>query len=252
MIHHLSPVTGRYIVSDHPWTGIGWLVGTAISWLAQGVPTYVYMTNRYYNNSTPDQTSNQWNWFFDQELLDIPYEIKMGRNGPDLTGNNHIPKPTATHFRKLVKEHFRVKPRLLDYAASFVPAPSATLGLHYRGTDKRIEVPRPDYDMVAGHVRRILERDGLTGVLIATDDQEALHSLRARLDCPVSWFRPHIRGTSTEEGIHKTHGSYRQAYETMAEILAVGMCRRLLLGRSCVADSMIMMSQSDADYEYYN
>lgn len=250
MMHQqiVRPECGRYIVADEPWAGLGYLIGSAVSRLKEDQPSYVYMYNEFYRPGNHSQRGNKWDWLFDQKLLDIPYKISQGRNHIVMPCNSRLSTETVHRYRRIIKDQWKVKAEILAESSRYVPQ-GGCLGVHYRGTDKLAEVERPSLDMVAEKIKQCLARHGLGQVLLATDDNRALLGLRARLDRPVLWFEKHMRGNN-DVGVHQQFGGYRQARETMVEIMAIGMCDHMLVGRSSVADSMLLLGKSD--WTYYN
>lgn len=248
MLEHFKvDLPGLYIVVDCPWHGIGALIGSAVSWLSSGQPSYVYASNHLYHPRGNDPC-NKWDWFFNQSLLDIPYNIKIGRDESKFSFNAGLNSKIVDHYRYLINNQWSIKEDLIVEAKSFLPG-GRTLGVHYRGTDKVTEIPRPSINLVADYITNLISERDLDNVLIATDDDRALISLRSKLDFPVFWFKPHIRG-DIDIGIHHYKGSYRQARETMIEILAIGMCEHMLIGRSSVSEAMLFLG--NCDFTYYN
>lgn len=125
------------------------------------------------------------------------------------------------------------------------------LGVHYRGTDKKAEVAMPPIEEVIEKIRSNQISRQLPHVLICTDDQNFLTRCLNDLS-GVCYFENHLRAAGLQ-GLHTIAGSVRQCLEVMTEIRALGFCSHLLLGRSCVADAALFLSDDRLiSWEYYN
>ncbi len=242
---------GSYLMITHPSVGLGWLLNAAASWLpfATG-PVYTYLANYYYRARGIRDSCNIFEWFFVQTLYDVPYRIYRDRNWGLFPINIKIPAELVKQLRPLVKKHWRLRPEILAKAQQYVPEPQTTLGVHYRGTDKGSEVPLTDLSYLITLVAEV-QATGFKQILLATDDERAVDALEKLPG--LSYFTDHLRGRSDNSGIHGEFGGYRQAYETMIEILALGCCQHLVVGRSGVADAALILSQNDSlTWQYHN
>lgn len=250
MLHH-NPVT-EHIRINTPWWGLGAMVSATSSQLIKinTIPTIEWW-NHFYTGE-PRPSTNIFNWFYRQPQK--PSQVIIYENWDErVLGINAY---RDTNLVQLVREKWQL---ILNRRLSVADGPAATgssiqklpgvLGVHYRGTDKRAEVPMPPSGDIVDVIKKAQKAHNLPSVLICTDDQDFID--RCLLDIPAMlYFKNHLRISGTV-GLHQAAGSYRQCKETMVEIKALGLCRHLILGRSCVADAALFLGSSPT-WEYYN
>jgi len=259
MLKHVvdHPLTTRVSSLIHcavPWWGIGALVAGAASWLPHITsPAYVYLGNDLYpaggKPDLDDDDCNKFNWFFHQgpfphqQAVDVYYQ-----RDPGFPINDRHPQPVIAKLQQLVRQHWVLKQAIVNDARRHVPDPDRTIGVHCRGTDKAFEVAPTPLTMVVEKIRFFQKTLGLDRILLATDDDRIIDNLRGlpKLD----YFRGHLRGRSGV-GVHHEHGSYNQAREAMTEMIAIGMCRHLLVTQSCMSElALLLASHPQSTWDY--
>lgn len=235
------------------------MLSGAISLLPDIGPVYCYVRNAFFNTYDGRTgfhggiSSNSFDWFFEQTLNeDILWRMRSYRDEKVLPINSHISKETIATFRARVKNLLRVKQEFYTRSFEAVGDVSEALGVHYRGTDKYTEVARVDPLVVAIRARDIAANRGLKRVLLCTDEIEVIDAFKNVLGDTLSYFGAHIR-VSGQVGLHQSSGSYLHALEAFTEIISLGLCRSMLIGRSCFADAALLLSSENIlDWEYYN
>lgn len=258
MLRHLSrritqPTStgpGVFFVVNMPWYGVGGMIATALSWLPDlHRPFYLYGHNAWYGYPDARTSLNHFDWYFDQVLLGTPYSVHLGYRHPNIPLNTHLPRVVITPIWDAVRDRLVIKPELLEVARRQLPDPERTLAIHYRGTDKHFEIkPTPLPDLFS-MIERELSCGQYKHLLFCTDDQSVLDAVKHFN--PI-YFPQHIRATG-DAGVHMQARSYQHALEAFVEILAMGMCRKLICGRSSVADSAIMLARNQQfEWSYHN
>ncbi len=230
--------------------GMGAMLEAVASWLPiVPLPAYVFLDNYHYHARERDQL-NKFEWFFNQPGLKNgeSYKIFQDRNNDLLPTNGRHSPETITAIRDLIRRHWSLRPELLRLVRDQTPDLSDSVGVHYRGTDKFIEVQPTPIPVVIEMAERARERLGVKTIVLATDDHRVADKFAGTSNV---WIFDHLRGDG-DIGIHHSNGSRRQATEVMVEMLAIGMCKHAIVGRSCVGDMMLMMARNkNLTWEYH-
>lgn len=252
MQQHISPTDPlhriRIVV---PWWGLGAMISATTSHLLKLTEKPIIDWWNHWYTRQEYALTNIFNWFYNQSD-ELPCPIVHTEWDFDTFAINDYRSPALvqearTKWRWLLNGQMD-KCGCLGNA--MIRVQGEVLGVHYRGTDKRSEVPMPPTSAIIDIIKRTQQARGLSTVLICTDDQSFLTRCLAEIP-GILYFQNHLRAHGTV-GIHEAAGSYRQCLETMTEILALGLCRHLLLGRSCVADAALFLSNDSTTWEYYN
>ena len=107
-----------------------------------------------------------------------------------------------TKFRsaELVSNYFQFKPFLLQMVHDFATIHfngKKVIGVHYRGTDKKLEAPRVPYQRVLNEISKVLTSDDL--IFIATDEEKFLS-----LSNPIS----PIKHSQSQQSDQKMRGPF--------------------------------------------
>lgn len=253
------PGVGTFIRVEVPWWGVGAMISGAISLLPEVGPAYCYVRNAFFNTYDGRAcfdgsiSSNSFDWFFEQTLNeDILWRMRSYRDEKLLPINSHLSREVIDMCRRRVKNLLRVKGEFFERSHAAVGDLSEALGVHYRGTDKYTEVVRVDPIVVATRAREIVVSRGLKRVLLCTDEIEVVQAFMDVLGDTLVHFTDHIR-VSGKDGLHQSSGSYLHALEAFTEIISLGLCRSMLIGKSCFADAALLLSSDNIlDWEYYN
>lgn len=145
-------------------------------------------------------------------------------------------------LRQLADRRFRCRAsqfvKMVNVIGSLQHLPHPLLGIHYRGTDKHTEIPRVPFDQVFECYKR---QPPHAAVFLATDEIAAVEWFSERI--PGLLVNPHIR-SATLDGIHIGQGSQQHAEEAMLDILTLGVCDTLLLGRGNFSDMALIFGRT--------
>lgn len=225
------------------------MLGSAASWLPRITrPIYVHCNNFFYADES--KSPNQFDWFFEEQQPISSFRIVHNRLHEALPINSCLlpeliaPFQIAAKIWQPLEEHLTV-------AAAKLPNPLDTLAIHYRGTDKWVELEPTPLPTLFSRIDQALETTQYSDILLCTDDIDIMEQTRQRYP-KLLYFEEHLR-IAGKTGLHQAKGSYRQAIETFREILAMGMCKHLICGRSCVADCALVFARNHTlTWEYHN
>jgi|CXWL01.1.fsa_nt_gi hypothetical protein len=247
--HEITKPLGTLILIDIPWWGVGAMLGGAASWLLKTPkPLYVHCSNYFYADRS--KSPNQFDWLFEEQQPINNFQVVHNRLDEALPINSHL-TPSIISFQKAAAQVWTPLAEHLATATIKLPNPLNTLALHYRGTDKWLELTPTPLPAFFDQIDKAMETNQYRDILLCTDDDNIMQKTKERYP-QLLYFEDHLRA-SGKVGLHQTKGSYRQAVETFTEILAMGMCKHLICGRSCVSDCAIIFARNQTfTWEYHN
>jgi len=135
----------------------------------------------------------------------------------------------------LVQRYIGVKSSVLDKVDAFVDAhlkDRRVLGLHYRGTDKRVEAPRISYRQILDRVGRFLEEnDGYDALFVASDESDFVRQVESAFKnvLPVVHHDDHEHSQGTV-GVHQAPSGnrFRRGEEAVLNCLLLSRCAALI------------------------
>jgi hypothetical protein len=135
----------------------------------------------------------------------------------------------------LVRKYIGVNDDVLEKVNAFVGTHfkgKTVLGVHYRGTDKRVEAPRLTYEHVRNAIDGQLTRSGrFDCVFVSSDDQEFIHFIQRSFlrSIPVVWHDDEERSRTEVPVHHAASGSrFRRGQEAVLNCLLLSRCSALL------------------------
>ncbi len=251
MLAHILPACGTLIHLNVSNWGIGAMIAASATHLKYvEPPVFCNWQNEFYTRQCGFDT-NCFLWIFKQTEIYSTFKRTVIDWDPSTYGiNEHRTVLQIESLRQKIHEYWEIQPCLLSQASNKLDGKSSILGIHYRGTDKYTEVKLQKVDVIVEHARRVCYDRQLSHILLCTDDQNVMDSMVRQFPNLIR-FDNHLR-TRGQIGVHELLGSKRQCCEAMCEILALGMCDHLLLGRSCVGDAALLMAQNPKiTWEYY-
>jgi hypothetical protein len=119
------------------------------------------------------------------------YFVRLGSR-PDarpVCDSRHVPGglPGMAAAGKLVWGALRIRDELLSDSIDIPPGPFAAV--HFRGSDKFLETPRPPATAVLDVVEREMAQQGLERLFVASDEPEFTERAKARFG-PVAFWLP--------------------------------------------------------------
>lgn len=132
----------------------------------------------------------------------------------------------------LITRCMRVRTHVVAIVDAFARAEFRSrfvVGVHYRGTDKALEVPRVAYDEVALAVREAMARSGRddTAVFVATDEQPFLDYMLAAF--PAQVIHRDVTRSTDDTATHVMEGdNYRKGEDALVDCLLLARCVHLI------------------------
>lgn len=130
---------------------------------------------------------------------------------------------------EIISNYFQFKPFLLQMVHDFTTAHFSgkkVIGVHYRGTDKKLEAPRVPYNKVLAEIRKVITSEDL--LFIATDEAEFLSFIQSHF--PDQTLSITAKRSENERPIHLgSNGSgYQIGLEAMLDAHLISRCDLLI------------------------
>ena len=134
----------------------------------------------------------------------------------------------------LFTRHYKVKKQFLDEAGQFFTSNfTRALGVHFRGSDKRLESTLVAFDTYARTIDAWIEATGIDDLFIATDEIDFLKAMQSRygqnhakaLDC--RYYSDGVRGSHYLAG-----AGFEKGREALLTMLILSMCDACIRGAS--------------------
>ncbi len=173
--------------------------------------------------------------FFDREShMEDPCAIFPFRFPQDITLQCMDKSLTIAGVHDLFRRNYVIKERFLAEAREFFTSSfDRALGVHFRGSDKRLEATRIEFEAYTKTIDVWMEATGVDDLFIATDEREFLAAMQRRygtkrakgLDC--RYYSDGVRGS------HYFPGSgFEKGREALLTILTLSMCDVCIRGAS--------------------
>jgi hypothetical protein len=164
--------------------------------------------------------------------LDESCTIVRFRNQYDISVHPLGRGLTIEKAHELFNSHFRIKPEFTEAAQAFQSENLGAIGVHFRGSDKRFEALRVDWDAVTKLVDECLNSSICTRVFVATDELEFINHMRTRYGSRISALDcQHLSKGGI--GAHFVGGSgFEKGREALLTILLLSMCKLCIRGPS--------------------
>ena len=181
----------------------------------------------------PGRSPNWLSHFFDVAPVPKPdfvlrdlRQLRLGQGGE---------VPSIEEGARLRAKYLPVRAEIMQKVESFVAANMAgrnVLGVHFRGTDKTLEAPRVDREVLRKTVARFLERNPDVDCLLAASDEASFvpYMRDAFPALPVVSHDDTIRSTSLQPFYQQDlgEGNYRKGEEALINCLLLSRCRALI------------------------
>jgi hypothetical protein len=154
---------------------------------------YIQLTGSNYRS--PQLGKDYFAYFFENIKLSEQDKLKIKNKKIRISKISHISqlgfpenydlKLTINNAAGLIAKNIRIKKDVIDEVNSFCTAyfGNNVLGLHYRGTDKKGEAPRVDWEKVTGNVQYFLKNyPGTDSVFISSDEIDFIHYIEKWLN----------------------------------------------------------------------
>ena len=165
---------------------------------------------------------------FVEDCVTIPFRFSC-----DITLQCPEEGLTLAGAREHFFRHFSVKQRFLNETRAIFDGDfRAAVGVHFRGSDKRLESARVEFETVAKSVEQGMKISACDNLFVATDEMDFLTFMQRRygrrvraLDCQYL--------SNGVTGAHYLHGDgFQKGREALVTILALSMCKLCVRGPS--------------------
>ena len=181
----------------------------------------------------PTRSPNWLTHFFDVEPVTKPdfvirdlRQLRLGRGGE---------LPSIEEGAALRAKYLPVRPQITQKVESFIAANMTgrkVLGVHYRGTDKTIEAPRVDREVMKQTIMRYLEKNlDIDCLFVASDEASFVPYMQdAFRAVPVVSHEDTIRSTTPQPFYQQDLGeaNYRKGEEALINCLLLSRCSALI------------------------
>lgn len=178
--------------------------------------------------------SNWWNYYFepikinvDEKSIKIFHDDK--HSGFSITAAHQM---SVERGNELIKKYVKVKPSIQKKIDQFLQANfkgHTIVGVHYRGTDKRIEAPVVDYEVIMKLVRADLEKDEAIKIFVATDEDKFLQAMCKNFPGKIISIDG-IRSTNGYPVHYTSHGgtkNYKKGEDALIDCILLSQCSKL-------------------------
>jgi len=185
----------------------------------------------------PQHGPNWWNYFFEPIHLGdekAPQQIFSDHEVSYLINAGFvIPRPRAF---ELIQKYVHLKPPIQTKIDQFINHEFKhffIIGIHHRGTDKKLEAPLVSYETILRHLRwwlAKLKKDTPVKIFVATDDQNFLDYLCHLYPGQVC-YNKFVRSkdeTPLHYNDHLFTGNYQKGEEAILDCLLLSKCQLLL------------------------
>ena len=156
------------------------------------------------------------------------------------------------HVGRLTKDYIRVKPHLIEKTEQFWHSHNSenlfTIGIHYRGTDKKVLYPyvSPSYTVFNDYINRVLEKYRPSGyrIFVASDELEFIDWIMEKHGDHIFFWEDAPRLSSQDPeaskgGTHKSSlfSNYKKGETAVIDCLLLSRCSYLIKNRSSLSDA---------------
>jgi hypothetical protein len=181
----------------------------------------------------PRRSPNWLTYFFDVEAIRKPDFVIRDLRQLQLGNGGEI--PTIERGAALRGKYLPVKAEITQKVESFVAANMAgrhVLGVHFRGTDKTIEAPRVDREVVQQTIREFLEKNpNIDCLFVASDEASFIPYVRDAFPAlPVVSHDDVFRSSTTQNFYQQDlgEGNYIKGEEALINCLLLSRCSTLI------------------------
>ncbi len=161
--------------------------------------------------------------------------LSIGHINETRFASRYEPSMTIEHAHQLFTSSFQIKSNVEEYVNDFVTrefVPHNTIGLHFRGTDKKVEAESVDWSRCVQSVRKYAsEHPETKKVFVSSDDALFLEwfSLQIEGDLTVV-SHPDVERSRDGKPVHgNAAGSgYTKGFEALVNCLLLSRCNALI------------------------
>jgi hypothetical protein len=210
---------------------LNWCIQIAFFCEEYGLIPRLSIVSPHYRD--PGRSPNWLTYFFDVEPVTKPDLVIGDLRQLHLGSRGEI--PTIERGAALRAKYLPVRPEITQKVESFAAESMAgrnVLGVHYRGTDKTIEAPRVDREVIPQTIERYLQKNpSIDCLFVASDEESFIHYIREKFPAiPVVSHDDMYRSTTTQNFYqqHLGEGNYRKGEEALINCLLLSRCNALI------------------------
>ena len=181
----------------------------------------------------PGRSQNWLSYFFDVEPVTKPDFAIVDLRQLHLGDRGEV--PTMEQGAALREKYLPIRPEITQKVQSFVAANMAgrnVLGVHFRGTDKTIEAPRVDREIVKQTIERFLQNNlDIDCLFVASDEASFIPYIQDAFPAlPVVSHDDVYRSTTSQNFYQQDlgEGNYRKGEEALINCLLLSRCHALI------------------------
>jgi hypothetical protein len=181
----------------------------------------------------PGRSRNWLTYFFDVEPAGKPDFVIRDLRQLNFDGRREI--PTIERGAALRAKYLPVRPEITQKVQSFVAANMAgrnVLGVHFRGTDKTLEAPRVEREVIQQTIGRFLQKNlSIDCLFVASDEASFIPYIRDAFPAlPVVSHDDMFRSTTMQNFYQQDlgEGNYRKGEEALINCLLLSSCSALI------------------------
>src|SRR5210317_2234450 len=170
-----------------------WILEILMHCETHNLTPYIQLTGSNY--TSPQRGEDYFAYFFENIKLSKEDTLKIKNKEIRISKISHISqlglpenydlKLTISNAADLITKYIRIKEDVIDEVNSFCTAHfgNNVLGLHYRGTDKKGEATRVDWEKVTRNVQYYLKKSPETDcVFISSDEVDFIHYIEKHIN----------------------------------------------------------------------
>ncbi len=210
---------------------LNWCLQIAFYCEGRGLVPLISAVSPQYRD--PGRSPNWLSYFFDVEPVRKPDFVLRDLRQFHLGDRAEI--PTIERGAALRAKYLPVRPEITQKVESFVAANMAgrnVLGVHFRGTDKTIEAPRVEREVVLQTIERFLQKNPQIDCLfVASDEASFIPYIRDAFPAlPVVSHDDVFRSTTIQNFYQQDlgEGNYIKGEEALINCLLLSRCNVLI------------------------
>lgn len=210
---------------------------------ARKIP-YIYLTSQLY---TSENKGNDWfKYFFKNNLLDDYFFNKFSNRKifiSKIKDLNELGLPSKINYQNMTLDHanylffkyFSIKEEILEYVENYIERNfenKKTLGVHYRGTDKKGEASQITYEYCFKAIEKFLEINPEYGTLFVSTDENGflLYLKNKKISAELFYHEDMVRSVDNKP-LHYNYeniDNYLKGKEALVNCLILSKCDFLI------------------------
>lgn len=192
---------------------------------------------------------NWWNYYF--EPLSVGEMKTKPRPYLGLMSPASYNKLASEEMHFMILKYIQVKQDIEAIVKDFVNeqfSNNYVIGVHYRGTDKKTEVPRVPYQKIINSIKSRLEMAEKSGfknikIFIATDEQHFLNAMQEHFPDKIC-YQDAMRATNDESPLHTDpdRNPYQCGREVLIDCLLLSNCNDLIRTQSNITACVLFFN----------